>query len=340
MLKVGLIGAGFMGGTHAACYKELGVDGVLLTAVADLDNEKAKAVAERTGAKTYSNADDLIANADVDVIDICLPTYLHSEYAIKAMEKVKAVFIEKPVALNKKQAKELLEAQEKTKTQVMVGQCLRLWPEYMWLKETEENGTYGEILSAVFKRVSPKPEWAWDNWLHKVECSGSVALDLHIHDADMVRFIMGEPNEITSKASRDEEGVIQQIFSTYSYNDPDRLIVAEGGWNYPSTFPFCMEYRVKFEKATAVFDSTKTPALVVYTNDNGIIEPEIKREVTETSDVGGNISDLGGYYNELKYFTQQVQAGLPIEIAQLSEGVKSLELVLDEIELAGGAQKV
>ena len=219
----------------------------------------------------------------------------------------------------------------------MVGQCLRLWPEYMWLKETTDNGTYGRILSAVFKRSSSKPEWSWNNWLHKVEYSGSVALDMHIHDADMVRYIMGEPNEVTAMASRDEEGIIQQFFTAYSYTGPDRLILAECGWNYPSSFPFSMEYRIKFEKATVVFNSSNNPMLVVYTNENGIIEPEIVRGFKGSSDTGGNISDLGGYYNELKYFTDRVREELPIEIAPLSEGVKSLELVLKEIEIAGGA---
>lgn len=337
MLKIGLVGAGFMGGMHSACYQSLLDSGVKICAVADVDIEKAKAVAAKFGAEVYKTGNELIENADVDVVDICLPTYLHTEHAIKAMEKGINVFIEKPVCLNLDEAKLLLETGEKTGAKVMVGQCMRLWPEYIWLKEATESGEYGKIISAVFKRVSPKPTWAWENWLHKVECSGSVALDLHIHDADYIRYLMGEPVSLNSTAARDSEGVIQQIFTTYQY--PDSVVAAEGAWDYPPSFPFCMEYRVKFEKATVVFNSVNNPSLVVYLNEGGQIVPEIKNDFDDSNDIGGNISSLGGYYNELKYFTERLTLGLPLEVAPLSEGVKSLELVLREIEMAGGAKK-
>ncbi len=118
-----------------------------------------------------------------------------------------------------------------------------------------------------------------------------------------------------------------------------KAVAAEGAWDYSPSFPFCMEYRVKFEKATVVFNSGNNPALVVYPNEGGQIVPEIKNDFDDSNDIGGNISSLGGYYNELKYFTERLNLGLPLEVAPLSEGVKSLELVLREIEMAGGAKK-
>ncbi len=336
MLKVGLIGAGFMGGMHAACYSELS-ENVKVVAVADVVNENAVSMAEKFGAKVYADGMDLIDNAEVDIIDICLPTYLHTKYAIKAMEKGKAVFIEKPICLNMDEAKLLLDTQEKTGAKIMVGQCIRLWDEYLWLKNIIDSGTYGKVISGVFKRLSPKPTWAWENWLHKVECSGSVALDLHIHDADFIRYIMGEPQSLASAVARDSDGVIQQIFTTYTY--PNAIITAEGVWDYPAGFPFCMEYRVKFERATVVYNSGSNPALVVYPVEGEKIVPELEKDFVDSNEIGGNISSLSGYYNELKYFTERLQNGLPLEIAPLDEGIKSVELVLKEIEIVGGAKK-
>ena len=337
MLKIGLIGAGFMGGMHIACYEALRDNDVTVCAVADVDSERASKAAEKFGAEIYNSGLELIEKADVDVIDICLPTYLHTEHAVKAMEKGRAVLIEKPVCLNMQEAKLLLETQERSKTKVMVGHCIRLWSEYAWLKEVVDSKVYGKIVSAVFKRVSSKPTWAWNNWLHKVECSGTVALDLHIHDVDYIRYIMGEPQSINPSAVRDNEGVIQQIITTYEYNDA--LAVAEGAWDYPPDFPFLMEYRVKFEKASVIFNAGNSPSLVVYPNEGGQVVPELKDELRKSNEVGGNISSLGGYYNELKYFTNRISNDLPIEVASLSEGVKSLELVLKEIEAVGGAKK-
>ena len=92
MLKVGLIGCGFMGTMHAYCYKNL--PDVELVALADIRREKAEQLAEGTNAVIYADGKDLIAQADVDVIDICLPTYLHAPYALLSMDKVKYLFVE------------------------------------------------------------------------------------------------------------------------------------------------------------------------------------------------------------------------------------------------------
>ena len=103
-MKVGLIGCGFMGTMHANCYRALGVE---IAAVADIRPEKAEVLAQ--GATIYGDGKDLIANADVDIIDICLPTFLHAEYAMAAMEKVRYVFVEKPVALTVAEGKAMME---------------------------------------------------------------------------------------------------------------------------------------------------------------------------------------------------------------------------------------
>jgi predicted dehydrogenase len=337
MIKVGLIGAGFMGGTHLACYQALSGEGIKVTAISDVMDEKANAAMEKTGAVRYANGMELIEKADVDVIDICLPTHLHTEHAVAAMKKGKIVFIEKPVCLNEKEGELLLKTQKETHAKVMIGQCIRSWSEYAWLKTVVDKKEYGELISGVFKRISPYPTWAWENWLHKPECSGSVALDMHIHDVDFIRYILGEPNEVHAVASRDKNGVIQQLFSTYRYDKA--LVSAEVCWDYPASFPFCMEYRVKFEKATVVFNSGSNPSLVVYLQSGGSMIPELQKEYEGESDLGGNISSLGGYYNELKYFTQKIRDNEPLELAPLREGVLSVLLDLEEIKSAGGAKK-
>ena len=332
MLKVGLIGCGFMGGMHSACYNV--IDGVEVTAVADVRKEKAEEIAKIHNAEIYSSGYELIENADVDIIDICLPTFLHTEHAVAAMKKVKNVFIEKPLCMNEKECEILLETQKETGANVQVGQVIRLWDEYKWLKEIYDKREYGEIKSAVFCRLSSKPTWGWENWLHDAERSGSVAMDLHVHDVDFMRYLMGEPDGLTSKAVRNEKGIIEQIFTSFDYNGT--VVTVEGCWDYPQDFPFTAGFRVKFEKATAVLDSN---GLNVYYNDGGVYKPEIKPEFEGENNIGGNLSSLGGYYNELKYFVEKITNGEPLLIAPLSEGVKSVKLILKELEFVGGAKK-
>lgn len=334
MLRIGLIGAGYMGSMHAACYQALVGEGVTVTAVADVRREYAAKAAEAFQAKVYEDGMELIEQADVDAVDICLPTYLHAGFAVAAMKKGRAVFIEKPVCMKKEEMELLLKTEAETKVPVMVGQCIRLWSEYAWLKDAVTENVYGKVCSAVFKRVSPAPTWAWEGWLQKAECSGTVAMDMHIHDVDYVRYLLGDPKEVQASVSRDGEGMIQQIFASYDYGNLP--VTIEACWDYPEAFPFEMYYRIKFEEATIVFSSSASPSLVVYPKTGGRIVPELEKEFESENDIGGNVSSLGGYYNELKYFTDRLKASEQPSIATLAESVKSVELVLTEIEKAGG----
>lgn len=329
MQKIGLIGCRYMGSVHASCYKE--IEGDRIVAVADTDMEKAEEIAKVHGAEIYTSGMDLIENADVDVIDICLPTYLHTSHAVAAMKKGRNVFIEKPVCMTKEDGDLLLKVQKETGAKVQVGQVVRSWDEYAWLKETADKKIYGEIQSAVFKRISAVPRWSSKNWLHDAGKSGSVALDFHIHDVDYMRYLMGEPDGFTTRALRNEHGIMEEIFTSFTYGNA--VVTVEGGWDYPADFPFEMEFRVKFEKAAVVFNSQ---GLAVYPNEGGQINPKIKRLFESESNIGGNLSSFGGFYNELKSFVDNLNAGKEITVAPLDEGVKSVRLILDIVESAGG----
>ena len=123
-----------------------------------------------------------------------------------------------------------------------------------------------------------------------------------------------------------------QIFGIYNY--PNNLAVSiEAGWDYPATFPFSATYRVKLEKATIVNDAN---GVTVYPNEGEPFHPELSEEFKGDNDIGGNISSLGGYYNELKYFVEGLQGKNDLSIATLSEGIASVRLVRKEIEIAGG----
>ncbi|MBE6947269.1 MAG: Gfo/Idh/MocA family oxidoreductase [Ruminococcaceae bacterium] len=331
MLKVGLIGCGFMGGMHAACYEALASLGVKVTAVADVRPNFAQKLAGE-GAAIYETGMELIANADVDVVDICLPTHLHTAHAVAAMRAGKHVFIEKPICIKEEEMELLLATEKQTGAKVQVGQVIRQWTEYMWLKETVDSGVYGKVLHGQFRRLSSLPTWAWEGWLHQVENSGGVAIDMHIHDVDFVRYILGNPDTVKAHAYRDDAGVIQQINALFGYGSNVSISV-EAGWNYPADFPFTADFRVKFEKATAVLANG---VLTVYPNEGGAITPELAEEFAGDNDIGGNVSSLGGYYNELKYFVEGLQGKNDLSVATMAEAIQSVKLVKKEVEAAGG----
>ena len=330
MIKVGLIGCGFMGGMHSACYAALAGLGVKVTAVADVRRDYAENLAN--GAEIYTTGMELIEKADVDVVDVCLPTHLHAAHAVAAMKAGKNVFVEKPIAFKDEDMELILATEKETGAKVQVGQVIRQWTEYVWLKKAVDAGTFGKIQHAMFRRLSGKPTWAWENWLHQVDKSGGVAVDMHVHDVDFVRYIMGEPDVVKAHAHRDAEGVIQQINAVYGYGK-DVSVAVESGWDYPADFPFTADFRVKFEKATVIGGGG---VVNVYPVGGAAYQAELEEEFQGDNEIGGNISSLGGYYNELKYFVEGLQGKNDLSVATVSEAIKSVQLVKREIEAAGG----
>lgn len=325
MIKVGLIGCGFMGAMHYNCYNNIA--GVKVTAVADIRREKAEELVKGADAVIYGDGKDLIAKADVDIIDICLPTFLHAEYALSAMDKVKYLFVEKPVALTNGQAAAMLKKSEKTGCNLQVGQVIRFWDEYVELKKIIESGKYGKVINANFRRLSPRPTWGWNDWLLDDKLSGGAAQDLHIHDTDYVLSVFGKPKKFYSvKNSAGEKN--SYINTLMQYNG--FTVTVEGTWDLPATRPFEASFRVVFEKATV---ENAGGRFTLYT-DGKAEEIKIEKKKLEGGVEGGNISDLGGYYNELVYFTDKVKAGEKIEKATLKDAAGSLKFVLGEIKNA------
>ena len=322
MIKVGLIGCGFMGTMHANCYKN--IPGVELAAVADVRPEKAEEIAAGTNAAIYGDGKDLIAQAQVDIIDICLPTYLHAEYALLAMDKVQYLFIEKPVTLTVAESEALLEKSMQTGCNVQVGQVIRFWDEYVVLRQIIEENRYGKVINANFRRISPSPDWGWNNWLHDVSLSGGAAQDLHIHDVDYVLSVFGKPNSLSS--IRNKTGEANSYINTVM-NFGDFVVGVEGTWDLPASHPFQATFRVVFENAVVENDGGQ---FMLYTAEGAQPIQIPKKDMVVQGGTQGNISDLGGYYNELVYFTQQAQAGAPIEQASLKDAAASLSFLLQK----------
>jgi len=321
MIKIGIIGLGFMGKTHAAAYQQLkSVLDFEITAVADADSEKAEQTAKLLGAKAYFLPQALLDEADINTVDICLPTHLHYEYASKALAKGFHIFVEKPLCLYSKDAFSLAKQAEEKGVFAQVGQCLRFWTEYEYLRSVVAGGEYGKVKQVKLRRLSPRPSWC--GWLVDEQFSGGAALDLQIHDADFALYLFGQPEAITAFTNHTGEPYVS-IVSELKYKDFS--VITEGSWDYPSSFPFEMSYIASFEKATIYYHSLY--GLKVYPENGESFCPELQKECLAQNDAGGNVSDLGGYYNELHYFVDCINKGIQPVKAPLLAGAETVELV-------------
>ncbi len=314
-VRIGLIGCGFIGAVHADCYAAL--DNVKVVAVADVRRELADAVATRFGADVYGDGKELLEGAEVDAVDICLPTYLHAKYASLAMEKAPYVFLEKPVVLTAEECDWLLAKQAETGCQVQVGHVIRFWDEYVKLQEYITDKTFGEVVSATFKRINPRPGGGWENWLLDHKRSGGAAQDLHIHDLDFVLSVFGKPQ--SSYSVINTRGEKNSYIGSYLQYE-EFTVGLESTWNLPTSYPLNIGFRVVFDRATVVYAGEN---LQIFTQGDAWEVKMPKKKIPP---------ELDGYYNELMYFTNCARNRLDIRQATLNDSVASLKFLLHECE--------
>ena len=286
MLKVGLVGVGAISGSHIPTW--LNNENTKLIAICDIREEQMEQYAE---IKHYSSYDEMLENEELDIVDICVPTFLHVEFSLKALKKGINVLCEKPVSLKNDDATMLYEVAKQNNVKFMVAQVLRFWNEYVVLKELYENKKYGKLLSGSMIRLSARPKWSWDNWYTDEKRSGLVPFDLHIHDIDFMVFAFGKPKNVTSYRSNTPT----QDYINAVYNFGDFSICSEASW-YASPYPFKAEFRFQFEKAVV---ANEDGAFKIYEADGEIIDYSAKSEC-EASDI--SIPKSNGYQNEIEYF--------------------------------------
>lgn len=205
-INLGIIGLGYVGTTHL--HHSLKLTNAHLVAVADL-SKKALAHAKDAGVKkTYTNYKDLLQDPEIDAVIIALPTHLHLQCAKDAAEAKKQIFLEKPIARNVEEAKQIVLASRRNSVKLMVGYPLRFLKDFQVLRQQIRTGVFGEIEVAHATYVSSGPffhraegyapvsvpEW----WFNKELTGGGVLVDLGSHIINLVRWYFGEIIDIKS----------------------------------------------------------------------------------------------------------------------------------------------
>lgn len=329
MTRVGIVGLGCMGRTHFGCYKAL--EGVEVAALCDSNEDTfkkagaasnisgAEAALDLSGIELYSDFDRMLAQAKLDAVSICLPTFMHAEYSKKALAAGVNVLCEKPMSISVAQCDEMVDAAKKSGKMLMIGHCIRFWPEYAKTKEIMDSGEYGNVMAASFERLSHTPGWSWKGWLLDGSESGGAVLDLHIHDSDFVQYAFGMPGAVSSRAVKGPSKGYDHIVTQYIYDD-DKVVTAEGGWMMTPSFGFRMSFDVTLEKAIVAFDCTREKPFTICPRDGDAFTPEL--------------APGDGYSQEIAHFMKAVQGEQVPEVLTPEQSRDSVRLVEAEIEAA------
>jgi len=340
MIRVGLAGLGFMGGTHAQCHAAL--PNAQLVAVADPEPERRKQFADTYGVAAYETIEELV-KADIDMVDTCMPTYLHERAVTVAAAAKKHILCEKPMALTAADCDAMIAAVRKAGVQFMVAHVIRFWPEYTVIKGILDSGRYGETRWASAVRLSAPPTWSWKQWIFDQNLSGGAALDLHIHDLDFLAWILGRPKSVSAAGVRAKKGGLDNIWTTTTGHPGGAVGFAEGSLDMSAGFPFTMGLKVALEGAVIEFNSRLSPSVLVAKPDGSVDHPEIPQvEVPATAAAGtaGNISALGGYFIEVKYFVDCLDRGDTPSVVTSQEAKQAVELCVAATRSAQSGQPV
>jgi predicted dehydrogenase len=318
MVKIGLLGAGFIGATHAQAYAA--VERARLVAVADVNRDAADRLAHACGAKAFYDADALLADKDVEVIDVCLPTFLHEHYVVAAAERGKHVLCEKPIALTLEQVDRMIGAVRRAGVIAMVAQVIRFWPQYVVIREMLERGELGRPLMATAARLASAP--GWGDWFRDPQLSGGALLDLHIHDLDYICALFGRPRSVYAMGAASPTRAWDYVVTSLDFGEVKA--VAEASFLMPQGFPFLMAFRLLGTEACVEFclggttqvDKRGQAAtkLVVYRSGEPPVHPPYPGE--------------DAYLAETKYFVRCVIERRQPALATLAEARMVLEVAL------------
>ncbi len=339
MIRVGLIGAGFMGRMHFSQYARM-ADRARVVRLCDLLEDRRRGDWSGVGgnlgdgsgprldpghARPVADWREVVADPEVDMVDLCVPTDLHAGMAVAALEAGKHVLCEKPMALTVAECDRMLEAAGRCRGLLMIAQCIRFWPEYVFLREALRDGRYGAPRALQFRRQASVPTYSHGQWLQNPARSGGAILDLHVHDVDYAIGLLGRPRSLVARACARPNGSFDRVHALWDCPSVP-VVQLEGFWDMPEGFGFSCGFTAVFERAALTWDLASGKPLTVLQDGRPPEAPALLA--------------TDGYYNEIAYFLDCVAAGRAPAVSTPRESRDAVAVALAEKEAAATGRAV
>ncbi len=329
MVRMGIIGLGGMGRGHLSNCEQMMKDGEGLQVVAlcDIAPEKFGKV-EKTlnlpgmeqdsyrfdAYHLYTSAEEMLEREKLDFVLIAAPTYEHSRLACMVMERGLHCLSEKPMALTLDACKEMIACAERNRVRLMIGQCLRFSGPYNALKEYMVGGALGVPLGGFYRRGGSRPAPAW---YFRRELGGGGLFDQHIHDVDMVQYLYGMPEAVSTVGRVCVPGSGYDMCAT-NYLYGGRLAVSsENSW-YSAERGFGRSFRADFEEGTAILDY----------RDFRVVRRDSGEVITPAHDT------RSPHANEVRYFVNLIENGGENTVNPPKDSMQTIRLALAEMHSA------
>lgn len=230
-MKIAFAGTGYISKIHAQAAQDLGLE---MAAVVNHKTDSMAEFAKRFGiSRQYENINTLLKDGGVDALVIGTPNFLHAPQAIAALRVGVHVMVEKPMAMNAREAEKMMGASAKSGAKLMVAHCWRFDEDVLWLRR--ESKKLGKIIRT--KGIGVHTHWGPSGWFTQKEFAGGGALaDMGIHALDTARFLLGDPRPVSVYAK------IGTYYRDFDVDDTGVIIVEwdngatsyiESGWWQP-----------------------------------------------------------------------------------------------------------
>ncbi len=322
MYKIGIMGAGLVSYSHANAIKE--VENAKLVAVSDIVETRAKKFAKEYGCDYYLDSEEMLKNADIDIVIICLPSHIHEEYVNLAAKYKKNILCEKPVERTAAATERILEVVKNSGKIFMVGQVLRFWTGYSEIKEMYDAGGFGEIHMVFASRRSALPNWT-DGWIIDPSRGLGAIQDMHIHDIDFLFYLFGPADYVFCHASKDDTGCWNHVMTSIAYKSGQKA-VAEASFNMVSSYPFTMYFKIAGTKADLEF-SYKAGFNI---GDRDQFNSKVSLFYEDRESVHKVAENYDAFVRQLKYYLSCLDKGMqPSLIPHLEnlEVIKTMEAI-------------
>lgn len=232
--RIAIIGCGYIADYHARGLQALA--NVDLAIAVDTNMEAAKKFASSYHIKEVeTDAMNIVHRDDIDAVILGVPNKYHAPYALEFLKNGKDVFLEKPMAMNSREGREIIKVSGETKQLVMVGHMWRFDSEVNHIKKIVSSGKLGNIIKS--KGFGIHENWGPSGWFTQKELAGGGALaDMGVHAIDTVRYLLDDPNPISVYAK------IGTHYGDYDVDDSGIIIIGwdngatsiiESGWWHP-----------------------------------------------------------------------------------------------------------
>lgn len=252
MLHVAIIGGGYIAECHITAYNALDPELAALSAVVDANPVSGRIAAEKAGCPWFETLEEAMEKCPIDVVDICVPTFLHETFALKAATNGKHVLCEKPVTLSLESFDRMYAACKENNVKFMTGQVVRFTSEFVDFSNRIKEGQLGNIHMLTEKRLCQHPSWT--TWHRDPSKSGGGLFDLNTHDIDYIYSLFGLPESVSAVGWKTDTGCWNHVTTLLRWKD--KQAVCETSLEMTGDFPFSVEVRASGDAGTLHYQAT------------------------------------------------------------------------------------